>query len=381
MAAPKTTTHPTSPESESRLVSATTTHELETMAQLGRAAMLLVHDFNNLLYSAGCVADVLLLETDSESPARADLLELKGLVRRGATLTRQLENLSRTQSGPEETVDLPKLTEELAPILRRLLGPGRDLLLRAGSGPLLAQIPRSLVEQILLQATLDLDRGQAPLGATEPALVVAIDHAEPDEPIDLGAPAAMIRLSLEGAFSSKPEQSPTWERLLDQVREYGGQGTLAATVSLLVPAACPVHAVEHSTPDGSPSSDKLRRGTVLLVDDETMARDIMARILRRYGYHIHEAATVEEALRILHDLGGTFDCLIADVMLPDGDASLLERSLLPSLSAQRIVYVSGLSSDALERQGIRLRGRRLLQKPFSPEMLLEALEGRTDAPR
>jgi CheY-like chemotaxis protein len=89
--------------------------ESDRMARAGRAAVAMVHDFNNILNNIGCIVDVLLLEQPEDSQCRTDLEEIKKATHRGAALTRQLLSLGRGSSGLADPVDPSELK----------LGPGQ----------------------------------------------------------------------------------------------------------------------------------------------------------------------------------------------------------------------------------------------------------------
>jgi CheY-like chemotaxis protein len=55
--------------------------------------------------------------------------------------------------------------------------------------------------------------------------------------------------------------------------------------------------------------------TILIVDDDEELRRFMSRILERNGYRIAEAASGEQALRVVEEFEGTFDLLVSDVVM------------------------------------------------------------------
>jgi two-component system NtrC family response regulator len=57
--------------------------------------------------------------------------------------------------------------------------------------------------------------------------------------------------------------------------------------------------------------------SILIVDDESSLRKLMARIIELEGYHVFEAASLKEALKILSN--DSVQVVISDVRLPDGN--------------------------------------------------------------
>src|SRR4029450_13261154 len=67
-----------------------------------------------------------------------------------------------------------------------------------------------------------------------------------------------------------------------------------------------------------------RKGTILVVDDEEIMREILEALLTREGYQVRLASSGEEGLELAR--AQTFDAAIVDVMMPglDGIAMLQE---------------------------------------------------------
>ena len=70
----------------------------QKLEAIGRLAGGVAHDFNNILMSIMGSADLLLMQIESDDPARDEANEIKQSVDRGAGLTRQLLAFSRRQA-------------------------------------------------------------------------------------------------------------------------------------------------------------------------------------------------------------------------------------------------------------------------------------------
>ena len=82
-------------------------------------------------------------------------------------------------------------------------------------------------------------------------------------------------------------------------------------------------------------TDELR---VLVVDDEPFITDVVASALSFEGFAIEEAATVRSALA--HARSGAFDCIVLDVMLPDGDGFEVCRTLRDEDISTPVVFLA-----------------------------------------
>jgi CheY-like chemotaxis protein len=116
-------------------------------------------------------------------------------------------------------------------------------------------------------------------------------------------------------------------------------------------------------PAAMPSSGK---GTVLLVEDETMVRSLVNEVLTMFGYTVLPASNGLEALEIVNRLAPNVDLLLTDVVMPGGMGG---RQLAERLRAERpslkVLYMSGYTDDAVVRHGIVEADTAFIQKPFT----------------
>ena len=70
---------------------------------------------------------------------------------------------------------------------------------------------------------------------------------------------------------------------------------------------------------------------LLIVEDESSLRELLARALRKEQYVVETASTYAEASDKL--AAYSYDCILLDIMLPDGGKSSVSCPLKPSDSA------------------------------------------------
>jgi CheY-like chemotaxis protein len=111
---------------------------------------------------------------------------------------------------------------------------------------------------------------------------------------------------------------------------------------------------------------------ILLVDDHEDTNRIMQRLLRRLGYQVATAASVQQALAAA--AGERFDVLISDVGLPDGTGLELVRELHRLQPITAIALSGHAMEDDIERS--RQAGFHVhLTKPVDFERLEAILRG------
>ena len=106
--------------------------------------------------------------------------------------------------------------------------------------------------------------------------------------------------------------------------------------------------------------------TVLVVDDEPIVRDVVARYLRHEGYRTLEAGDGDEARRIIAESEPSL--VVLDVMLPGTDGLALCR-WIRSRSELPVIMLTARGEEADRVVGLELGADDYVAKPFSPREL------------
>jgi DNA-binding NtrC family response regulator len=115
------------------------------------------------------------------------------------------------------------------------------------------------------------------------------------------------------------------------------------------------------------------RPTVLVVDDEEDLRDIMRRMLERRGFDTLIAGDSQDAIAVCQEHPGEIDILVTDLGLPGVSGGELSQAATALRPGMRVVYISGLPKDMAVADGLIEPDALLVKKPFSTELLIEAL--------
>ncbi len=115
----------------------------------------------------------------------------------------------------------------------------------------------------------------------------------------------------------------------------------------------------------------MKRGRVLLVDDQVTVCDLLARGLRRAGYDVVVAMN---GIQAAEHLAGHFDYVVTDLVMPIASGlTVLAELNRRKHSALRIVVTSFADKDRVVAV-LNLGADYLLEKPFSVETLCSLLE-------
>ena len=101
---------------------------------------------------------------------------------------------------------------------------------------------------------------------------------------------------------------------------------------------------------------------ILLIEDEPSLREIIRRFLEKERYIVEEAAGYYEALLKTEDHG--YDCILLDIMLPDGNGLKLLEHLKNEGRRENVIIISAKDSLDDKLEGLGLGADDYLPKPF-----------------
>lgn len=101
---------------------------------------------------------------------------------------------------------------------------------------------------------------------------------------------------------------------------------------------------------------------LLIVEDDTSLREIMSRALRNEGYIVETASNYLEGEDKI--AGYSYDCIMLDIMLPDGNGLRLLEHIRSLGKADRVIIISAKDSIEDKVEGLDLGADDYLAKPF-----------------
>ena len=121
-------------------------------------------------------------------------------------------------------------------------------------------------------------------------------------------------------------------------------------------------------------STPVKPALVLIVEDDVMARRLMCKALKRYGFRIAEAGNGQEALAVYDQRQP--DIVLLDIEMPVMDGYTTCRELRMRANAQQlpVLMVSGNSDRASVNRAYDEGANDFITKPVSLAKLGETLE-------
>jgi len=113
--------------------------------------------------------------------------------------------------------------------------------------------------------------------------------------------------------------------------------------------------------------------TILIVDDDDLLRESIARALTKHGYAVIEAGDGFQARNAFMEASGKVDLVIMDLVLPGLEGREAANLLLARAPDVRILFTSGYTSQESARLGGVPEGHAFIRKPFDLPQLIEAV--------
>jgi CheY-like chemotaxis protein/two-component sensor histidine kinase len=297
---------------------------------------------------------------------------------RAKTLVQRLLAFARRQPLQPTAVDVGKLVSGMADLLASTTGPQIRIVVEIAENIPAAQADPNQLEMALLNLGVNArdampDGGTLRISASEEA--VGLGHRSRLNPgkyvllsvadTGVGMDEATLTRAVEPFFSTKGVGRGTGLGLSmvhGLASQLGGALTIQSrpsvgtNIELWLPLGISQAEASSSPVDLAPAPEA--RGVALLVDDEELVRMSTADMLADLGYEVVEAASAEEALRLLNG-GLSPDLLVTDHLMPGMNGTDLARAVQSERPRTKVLIVSGYA----ESEGISPDLPRLT-KPF-----------------
>jgi two-component system cell cycle sensor histidine kinase/response regulator CckA len=375
----------------------------QKMEAIGRLAGGIAHDLNNALTAIAGYAELALGEVSPAHPARADVEEIRRAAERAGSVTRQLLAFSRKQLLEPRIFDLNDTITDIARMISRLLGTDIHVQTRLSNGSLTVVGDPGQVEQAVINLAVNA-RDAMPAGGqlvlTTGMETVNDPFARTHVPMPAGS-YVVLSVTDSGHGMSRDTQARIFEpffttkdvgkgtglglsMVYGTMKQSGGfifvdseidRGT---TFRLYFPPAAP----KPAAPAPLAGRDEHPRGneTLLIAEDETAVRNLVASALRRDGYQVLLASSAEEALALADAHDGRIDLLLTDAIMPGKSGLELANLMVARRPGLPVIVMSGYTEESLSIAGLT-EPVSLLQKPFTPRGLCrrirEVLDRRT----
>jgi two-component system, cell cycle sensor histidine kinase and response regulator CckA len=375
--------------------------QTDRLESVGRLAAGVAHDMNNLLSPILGYAEMLLFDLDPSGEHYRQVQVIKESAERSRDLIRQLLAFGRKQVLEIRVLDLCRVVGDMEKLLGRTIREdiAIETILHPVACPVLADA--SQIGQVLMNLAVNAQDAMPGIGnLTIEVSPTQLDEAYCREHTDAKpGDYVMLAVSDTGCGMEGETRRHIFEPFFTTKKD-SGTGLGLATVYGIVKQhggnigvySEPGHGTtfkvhlpavrgETSTAQAQASALKELRGseTVLVVEDNDMARDLANHILERQGYTILSAASGREALQLLTGHGGPVHLLLTDVIMPGMDGKALSLQATRQHPRLKVLFMSGYPQNVIAHHGVLEKGLHFIQKPFSVTSLAEKVRQVLDA--
>ncbi|MEJ2715745.1 MAG: PAS domain S-box protein, partial [Deltaproteobacteria bacterium] len=363
----------------------------QKMEAIGTLAGGIAHDFNNIL--SGVLGYASLIQKhageDPQLNHYADMIHKSA--ERGAALAGHLLGFSRKGKQVVRDLDVHMLIDELVDILSRTLDRKVTLVTRKNAQRSSVEGDPGQIQQVLMNLCLNANDAM-PHGGR---LLITTDLVEIDEAscrqYEGLAPGTFLQITVEDTgegmsqdlkrrvfepfFTTKEEGKGTGlglSMVYGTVKSHGGLVRLysevghGSTFIVLLPLKTQVFE-KPSRP--AKKMAPAEAGTILIVDDEDVVRDLLSEMLQHLGYETIVARDGLEAVDLYRERYNEIDLVFLDMIMPrlSGKETFIEmKKIRPDV---RVILSTGFSRNGTVQDVLDQGILGFIQKPYSLDQL------------
>ena len=369
----------------------------QKLESLGILAGGIAHDFNNILAGIMGYADLVKLQLPASEPAHNDLDIIKKAVQRAADLTRQMLAYSGKGKFIVEPVNLSRVVKDMRAMLAMSISKKATLNCNLVSDLPMIQADASQIHQIILNLVINASEA---LGEESGVITISTDtiRCNAKDCAAIGGDALQeglyVRLEVTDTGCGMDEE--TLAKIFDPffTTKFTGRGLgLAAvhgilrghkggirvtsepgngtTFQVLFPAIETPAAVLAG--ESIPAKPWHGTGTVLVVDDEEIVRNLAKKMIEVAGFSVLTAKDGEEAVRLYREHQGDIACVLLDLTMPRMNGEETFRAIRQFSPDVRVILSSGYSEESATGRfsGLGLAG--FIQKPYQLDTMIATL--------
>jgi PAS domain S-box-containing protein len=372
--------------------------EFQKLESVGLLAAGVAHDFNNLLTVVMGNASMCVSGRSCEN-ARAVVTAAN----QAADLTRQLMAYGGKGHFVVEILDLTRIVSERKELLLTCVPKKVSIEYALSEGLPFIEADRSRIEQVLMNLVInageaisphaggrihvstksalitdDMARKQSGYLDVKPGTYVCLEVSDNGSGMDPGVLARVFDPFFSTKFTGRGLGLAAVQGIVRSARGFievdslQGRGSafrifLPAAAQKCLPARVPVRTLFEGTRDTS-------KVTLLVVEDETLVRNLFCSILRNRGYQVLEARNGMEALQVLSQLKSLPSLVLLDLAMPVMGGDEVLPVLQEKFSSVKIVLCSGYAEEQARTKIASTAVSGFLQKPYTPEALLHKVE-------
>lgn len=357
------------------------TAALATVAELATGV---AHEINNPLSAVMTFSHLLMMQDLPESIAE-DVKKIYSESQRAAQVVKNLLSFARDRQLETQYFDVTERLEETLALKAHQLRMNnvqvrtefaKDLPKTMGDPHQFTQVFINLITNAEQAMAASNGEGILDISALKMKNSIRLSFADNGP----GIPAEHLSKIFAPFFTTKEEGKGTGLGLsmcYNIVQTHGGRIWARSIVGkgstfyLDIPILGPEKELE---PPPALANSRIVGKSVLLVDDETLFVQPLARYLSARGHIVETAQNGDEAWQAIQQ--NLYHCIVLDMRMPGSDGKLVFSWLQEwdQTVAERVIFITGDQLNAETREFIKSTGNTHLEKPFPPEALEQQIQ-------
>ncbi len=369
--------------------------QAQKMEAVGTMAGGIAHNFNNIMVGITGYAEFLLMKKTQDDPDYKGLTIIHESALRASDLTRQILNISRGAHHNAVSVNLNNLIEKIMPLITGTFDKLIHIKTHLEDGLMSIEGDINQLEQCLFNLSINA-RDAMPQGGQ---LIIETKNQVLDEDFVqshlgcTGGPHVVLSVTDIGTGISPEIRDHIFEPFFTTKKDSGGSGIGLATVYGIMRSHSGFITVYSEVGKGTtfklyfPAAKKAARkatrknetadhpvvATILLIDDESVVREVWGDFLTQKGHRVLTAENGLVGIELFKRHKDEIDLVILDLIMPElgGKATLTGlREIDPSV---KVLVTSGYSENGQAGEILPLEIDAFIQKPAPLGLLQEKI--------
>jgi two-component system cell cycle sensor histidine kinase/response regulator CckA len=377
--------------------------QAQKMDALGTLSSGIAHDFNNILAAIMGYSELVYDELDSNHSIRPDIEEIIKAASKAKKLVRQILTFTRQAEADQRPMSINHIIRESTAILQRTIPKMIQFEMDLAEEVKSIKADPQQIEQVLMNLVtnaVDAIEGSGKIVISSKNIVVESKvcdacgkHFSGDfvlisaKDSGCGMPPETKQRMFEPFYTTKGVGKGTGlglSTVFGIAAGLGGHINCQSEIGngtvfdIYLPA---IDAVASSTKTAAESKEDALQGseTILVVDDESVIRDIATKILSRKGYRVWQASSAEDALELIKGKSINIDAIIMDLGMPGMGGKACLPHILKIKPDAKILIASGYMQYEMGGELEAIGAAGMVSKPYRKNDLLKSIRQLLDS--
>ena len=373
----------------------------QKMEAVGMLAGGIAHDFNNILSGILGFTSYLMSKTQPETDLHRDLGLIEQSALRAADLTRQLLAFARRRHFAKAPIAMDQVIEEVLGILSHSLP--KNLLIEKDVPAGLPSVmgDHGQLNQVIMNICINAADSMAPqsgalrIKAEPHALtrreMAMLNETEKTDYLRIsisdtgpGMSAEVRKHIFDPFFTTKSSKGGSGLGLSIaygivsnhkgdiMVESTEGRGT---TFRIYLPVC---EGAETRKTETHPGKRLEGTETILVVDDESIVRQMVVDVLKSRGFQVIPASSGREAVELYEQLKGRVHLVLLDLLMPEMDGEATYHALQKTDPQVCVLLTSGFAQEEVSDRLVKEGAKGMIHKPYKNDDLVGRIRGILD---